>query len=65
MSIGISRQRWTAIIEMLVREGYVDGICIQRSVDGETAISVSAPRITLKGLEYLMEKRVLRHSFYF
>ena len=58
----ISEQRWTTIMGMLVREGYVDGIGIRRSVDGEVAIPVSSPRITLKGLEYLKENSLMQKA---
>lgn len=60
--LGITEQRWIAIIEMLVREEYVDGIGIKRSVDGETVISVLSPRITLKGLEYLKENSLMQKA---
>lgn len=60
--LGITEQRWTAIMEMLVKDGYVDGIGIKRSVDGEIAISVSSPRITLKGLEYLKENSLMQKA---
>ena len=60
--LGISEQRWTTIMGMLVREGYVDGIGIRRSVDGEVAIPVSSPRITLKVLEYLKENSLMQKA---
>lgn len=60
--LGITEQRWVAIMEMLVREGYVDGIGIKRSADGEIAISISSPRITLRGLEYLKENSLMRKA---
>ena len=59
-SLGISKNRRLALLEMLVREGYVDGIGIKRSADGAATIFTSSPRITLKGLEYLHENSVMR-----
>lgn len=61
-SLGISHQRWLAIMEMLAAEGYIDGISVKRSADGMTAVSVSAPRITLHGLEYLQENSLMRKA---
>lgn len=58
----ITEQRWSAIMEMLVKDGYVDGISVKRSVDGEMVISVSYPRITLKGLEYLKENSLMQKA---
>lgn len=60
--LGITEQRWVAIMEMLVKEKYVDGINIKRSLDGETAVSISSPRITLRGLEYLKENSLMQKA---
>ena len=59
-SLGISKNRRSALLEMLVREEYVDGIGAKRSADGAVTISVSSPRLTIKGLEYLHENSVMR-----
>ena len=58
--LGITEQRWLAIMEMLVKDGYIDGIGIKRSVGGEVAVTVSSPRITLRGLEYLKENSLMQ-----
>lgn len=58
-TLGVSENRRIALLEMLVREGYVDGIGIKHSADGAVTISMSSPRITLKGLEYLHENSVM------
>lgn len=59
---GITEQRWVAIIEMLVKEGYVTGISVKRSADGEICLSISDIRITLKGLEYLQENSLMQKA---
>lgn len=61
-ALGISHQRWLAIMEMLAADGYIDGISVKRSADGMIAVSVSAPRITLHGLEYLQENSLMRKA---
>ena len=61
-ALGLSEQRWTALMSMLAKEGYVEGISIQKSFDGETAISISNPQITLKGLEYLQENSLMKKA---
>jgi uncharacterized protein involved in tellurium resistance len=58
----ISEQRWISIMEMLVKEQYIEGIEIKRSVDGEAVVSVSSPRITLRGLEYLKENSLMQKA---
>lgn len=49
----ISINRWSAIIEMLAKNKYVDGVNIYRPADGGTIIDASNIHITLTGLEYL------------
>lgn len=59
---GVTQQRWVAIMEMLEAEGYITGLSIKRSIDGEVCYSVSHPRITLKGLEYLQENSIMQKA---
>ena len=47
-ALKLSDQRWMALMEMLSKEGYIDGFSVQRTVDGSILISSSTPRITLK-----------------
>lgn len=62
-ALGISGQRWNAIMEMLAKEGYVAGVSMKRSAADDTAmLSLSNPRITLKGLEYLEENTDMKKA---
>lgn len=61
-ALKLSDQRWMALMEMLSKEGYIDGFSVQRTVDGSILISSSAPRITLKGLEYLQENSLMKKA---
>lgn len=61
-ALKLTEQRWTAIMEMLVKEQYIDGISVTRSTDGEVLIAVSNPRITLRGLEYLQENSLMQKA---
>lgn len=61
-ALKVSEQRWVAIMEMLTTEGYVEGMSVKRSLDGDVTISVSGPRITLKGLEYLQENSMMKKA---
>ena len=60
--LGISEQRWTVIMEMLVKEGYIVGIGVKRSVGGDVCLSISDIRITMKGLEYLQENSLMQKA---
>lgn len=59
-SVGISEQRWIAIMDMLREEKLIDGLTVERCTDRAVAVFGEHPRITLRGLEYLEE----RHSHY-
>ena len=54
-ALGLSEARWISILEMLADENLISGLEIRRSSDGGAALSISNPRITLHGLEYLQE----------
>lgn len=61
-NLGISERRWITIMEMLVKEGYIDGVSVKRSADGDVCLSVSDIRITMKGLEYLQENSLMQKA---
>ena len=60
--LGISEQRRVSILEIVAKEGLAEGIDIKRSVNGDCIISLSCPRITLKGLEYLKENSMMKKA---
>ena len=62
-ALGISRQRWTRILEMLADEGFVKGLSISVDTAGNALVSLYCPRITLKGLEYLSENAVMKRMY--
>lgn len=61
-TLGITEQRWTAIMTMMTTQGYIDGMTVKRSLDGEITVSISHPGITLKGLEYLQENALMKKA---
>ena len=61
-TLGISENRRLSIIRILSENGYVDGFSIKVSAGGEKAMSISNPRITLKGLEYLNENSLMQKA---
>lgn len=61
-ALKISETRWCNLMEMLSDEGYVKGIKITRSVNGQILSNQSNIRITLKGLEYLNENSFMKKA---
>jgi len=61
-TLKISEQRWLAIMEMLAREDYIEGVHIKRSIDGYVTMSYNNPHITLKGLEYLQDNSMMKKA---
>lgn len=59
-AIGITQQRWTALMAMIVHEKYIDGLAAKYFCDGAIIISGTFPRITLRGLEYLQESPLMK-----
>ena len=58
----ISENRLIKIWEMLCKEGFVEGVSIKYGVQGDVLISVSNPRITLKGIEYLHDNSFMKKA---
>ena len=62
-ALGVSKERWSRYIEMMIDVGYIKGAEIKRYITGELAIDASEVRITLKGLEYLQENSLMRKVY--
>lgn len=56
-ALGATHERWRRYMEMMADVGYITGVEIRRFITGETSVDARDIRITLKGLEYLQEKR--------
>ena len=61
-ALNISEARYNALIAMLVKNEYIDGLTLKKYIDEETyqVLDIGNARITLKGLEYLYENSVMR-----
>lgn len=63
-ALGISKERRDAILVMLTRNGYIEGLLL-RPVSGEAKPVLRClenTAITLKGLEYLEENSLMRKA---
>ena len=59
----LSEARWSRIIAMLVKEGYVSGIDVWNGMDcGYPRVCIVRPEITIKGLEYLEENKFMKKA---
>ena len=63
IALGISKERWTAYIEMLCDAGYIKGVVVQKYIDGEKNVDVDDIMITLKGLEFLTENSIMQRTY--
>lgn len=60
---GITEARWCQLIKMLIDNGYIEGITLKYTLDGEPILGVTRPAITLKGLEYLEENSMMKKAY--
>lgn len=62
-AVGTSERRLNALMVILAENGYVEGVTARRyasSPDPWPRAQVVAPRITLKGLEYLCSNEIMK-----
>ena len=58
-ALDITRERWNAIMKMLLGNGYIEGAEAVKYI-GAAEIKLNWPEITLKGLEYLSENSMMK-----
>lgn len=63
-ALGIPEGYWKQIINELVERGYVTGIGFVRTTAGPV-VNISRPRVTLDGVEFLMENEMMRKALRF
>ena len=59
---GLTGKQWASALERMIDDGHIKGVSIHFGVDDYAAISLSRPRITTKGLEYLEENSLMRKA---
>ena len=60
---GISKERWSRYIEMMIDCGYIKGVRIYKDCTGNIEVEDNGIRITLKGLEYLTENSIMQQLY--
>lgn len=62
-ALGISTERRTALLSMMLKNGYIEGIIVKKYADGEEVIlREENMKITLKGLEYLHDNSMMKKA---
>lgn len=56
----VNETQWANTLEMLIDRDYIKGVTVRRSADGYISLSISSPRITLAGLEYLQSNEFMQ-----
>ena len=59
---GMTDKQWAQTLERMIDDGHIKGVSIRIGADGHAVISLSQPRITTKGLEYLEENSLMRKA---
>lgn len=63
-TLGVSRQRWEAIITELVRNKYITGVeLIPIAGKGTPGVKVIRPLLTIQGAEYLSESSMMKKMY--
>lgn len=60
VALGITEERWKAYMQMLQKEGYIEGLSYKQYIGEESVMRVEKVKITLKGLEYLEENSLMQ-----
>lgn len=58
----VNGAQWANTLEMLIDRDYIKGVAVKRGADGHISLSISTPRITLTGLEYLHSNELMRKT---
>lgn len=59
-ALGLTEERWKALMQMLHKEGFIEGLQFKQYVGEESIMRIEKVKITLKGLEYLEENSMMR-----
>ena len=60
-ALGITQERWGAVLKMMIDNGYVEGVTCKTYIHMDTPVlDITRIKITLKGLEYLSENSMMK-----
>ncbi len=58
--LGLTEERWKAIVKMLANNGYIEGVSISKYMRSCERVTLFQPTITLWGLDYLHENSLMQ-----
>lgn len=58
----LSDEHFYSLVRMLVLDGLIEGVQVATDAAGNLMVSMSRPRLTLKGLEYLNENSLMQRA---
>lgn len=63
-ALGIAKSRWNELVNMLYHDGYLSAHAVKEEMQTEdlTRIRLVGPYITVKGLEYLSESKMMQRA---
>ena len=60
-ALGLTVPKWSRLMAMLLKEGYISGGQTWNAMDcGYPKVALKRPELTMKGLEYLEENRLMK-----
>lgn len=62
-NLGLTKPKWSRIMAMLLKEGYISGGQTWNAADCQyPRVALARPEITLKGLEYLEDNSLMKKA---
>jgi hypothetical protein len=62
-ALGLTVPKWSRLMAMLLKEGYISGGQTWNAMDcGYPKVALNRPELTMKGLEYLEENRLMKKA---
>ena len=62
-ALGLTVQKWSRLMAMLLKEGYISGGQTWNTMDcGYPKVALTRPELTMKGLEYLEENGLMKKA---
>lgn len=61
--LGVSKERWKALIIELLDNGYITGIVKVPVMGDRVDLKIIKPKLTIKGMQYLEENSMMKKAY--
>lgn len=61
--LGVSKERWKALIIELLDNGYITGILKVPVMGDRVDLKIIKPKLTIKGMQYLEENSMMKKAY--